>query len=215
MPKLIYKLPKYSLHKATGQARIKYAGKVRYMGRYDSPETHQRYDDFIETIPKPPEEVTTFAEPARPGGLLVGELALRYLAHAKAYYAREGVPTGEHVTIRSSLAPLTKRFADLPVTDLGPKKLKQVREDMIARGWSRKYCNKATSIIKRCFAWAAEEELIPAEVSNGLIPVKGLKKGRSAAHETEPVGPVDDKHVDADPPRRLRPGRPISCFSRD
>ena len=65
-----------------------------------------------------PEEVTTFAEPARPGGLLVGELALRYLAHAKAYYARDGVPTGEHVTIRSSLAPLTKRFADLPVTEL-------------------------------------------------------------------------------------------------
>ena len=28
MPKLIHKLPKYSLHKASGQARVKYAGKV-------------------------------------------------------------------------------------------------------------------------------------------------------------------------------------------
>jgi integrase len=72
-----------------------------------------------------------------------------------------------------------------------------VRDDMIKLDWSRRYCNKATSIIKRCFAWAAEEELIPAAVSNGLIPVKGLKKGRTAAREKAPIGPVDDAHVEA------------------
>ncbi len=128
---------------------------------------------------------------------MIGEVTTRFQAHALKYYARDGVPTGEHVTIRCSLRPLVKRFAELSVTEFGPKRLKQVRDDMIKLDWSRRYCNKATAIIKRCFAWAAEEELIPAEVSNGLIPVKGLKKGRTEAREKEPIGPVDDAHVDA------------------
>src|SRR5262249_7945873 len=95
------------------------------------------------------------------------------------------------------LQPLVTRFSRLPVTEFGPKRLKQVRDDMIELEWSRRYCNKATAIIKRCFAWAAEEELIPAAMSNSLIPVKGLKKGRTEAREKARVGPVSDAHVEA------------------
>ena len=77
--------------------------------------------------------------------------------------------------VRSS--PLIKRFADLPVTEFGPKRLKQVRDDMIKLDWSRRYCNKATAIIKRCFAWAAEEELIPAEVVQRADSGQGAQEG--------------------------------------
>ena len=63
------------------------------------------YAEFIENIPKPGRGPDVRG--ASPAGamLLVGEFALRYLAHAKAYYARDGVPTGEHVTIRSLSVP--------------------------------------------------------------------------------------------------------------
>jgi len=43
----------------------------------------------------------------------------------------------------------------LLASEFGPKKLKMVREDMIALGKSRRYINKAVSIVKRCFTWAA------------------------------------------------------------
>jgi len=65
------------------------------------------------------------------------------------------VPTGEHETIRCCLRFLTNRYAELLASEFGPKKLKMVREDMIALGKSRRYINKAVSIVKRCFTWAA------------------------------------------------------------
>jgi hypothetical protein len=190
MPRLMNRVPKYSLHKASGQARVKYNGRVKYLGVYGTQASREAYAAFIAQLPKNdgPAAVTV-AEPAPGVTLMVGEVTTRFQKHAEKYYARDGVPTGEHVTIRCSLRPLVKRFAELPVTEFGPKRLKQVRDDMIKLDWSRRYCNKATAIIKRCFAWAAEEELIPAEVSNGLIPVKGLKKGRTEAREKEPIGP--------------------------
>jgi integrase len=196
MPRLIHRVPRLCHHKASGQATVYYHGKLHYLGRWGTPEAKQRYDEFVANLPKPGAKV--IAEPAfEPAVLLVGEVAVRYQAHAEKYYVQGGVRTGEHTTIKSALTPLVARYAELPVTEFGPKALKTVREDMIKRNWSRRYCNKATSIIKRCFAWAVEEELIPAAVFHGLAAVKGLRAGRSSAREKPKVGPVSDAHLDA------------------
>jgi integrase len=225
MPRLNGRPPEYSLHKPTGQAKVTMNGKVTYLGKWKSGASLDAYDRLVAALPKPEAPLPKLGDPGPVSPLLVGEVVLLYQAHAERYYARDGVPTGEHVTIRCSLIPLVARFADLPVTEFGPKRLKLVRDDMIKLDWSRRYCNKATAIIKRCFAWAAEEEIIPAEVSNGLIPVKGLKKGRTEAREKATIGPVDDAHVDAILPKvselvadvlrvmRLTGMRPGECLS--
>jgi hypothetical protein len=206
MPRLVHKVPKYALHKPSGQARVKYNGKVTYLGAYGSTASHEAYAQFVSKLPKRGEEPTRVAAPP-PGVMpLIGEVVLLYLAHAEEYYVRDGIATGEHVTIRCTLVPLTARYAELPVTAFGPKKLKQVQQDMVELNWSRRYINKATSIVKRMFAWCASEELIPAEASNGLIPVKGLKKGRTAAREKPPIGVVSDEVVEATLPYRRPPG---------
>ncbi len=196
MPRLVHRLPKYSLHKASGQARVRYADKVTYLGKYGSQESHEAYAEFIATLPKPGGTARLTA-PA-PGVIpLVGEIVNRYQEHADRYYARDGVPTSEPTVIRSALRPLIERFRALPVTKLGPKKLKEVREDMIELGWTRYTINRAVSVTKRCFTWAASEELVPAEVAVALTTVKGLQRNRSAAREKPPIGPVADEHVDA------------------
>ena len=198
MPKLVYKLPKYSHHKPSGRARVRLNGKTTYLGKYGSPESYEAYAKFVTSLPKMAEAATpTFAEPAPGAILLVGEVVLRYLAHAKGYYARDGVPTSESTTIRYGLRPMVEMFADLPASEFGPKRLKQVREAMIQRGWSRRYCNKATNLIKRCFKWAESEEFVPKGTSYGLKTVEGLREGRSAAREKPRVGPADDEHVEA------------------
>jgi len=122
---------------------------------------------------------------------------LRFYRHAETYYVRDGVQTGEHITIRCALRPLVKRFGDIPAREFGPKKLKAVREDMIKLDWTRHYINKATAITKRCFNWCASDELIPPEIAMGLKTVAGLQKNRTAAREKDPIGPVDDEHVEA------------------
>jgi hypothetical protein len=71
------------------------------------------------------------------------------------YYARDGMPTGEHVTIRAALRPLVRIFGDIPAREFGPKRMKALQQAMIKLNWSRRYVNKACGIVKRCFAWAA------------------------------------------------------------
>ena len=105
--------------------------------------------------------------------------------------------TSEPTAIRCASLRLASIFADLPARELGPKKLKEVREDMIALGWTRTTVNKSVNRIKLCFTWAASEELCPPEIAMGLKTVSGLKRDRSAAREKEPIGPVDDDVVTA------------------
>lgn len=68
---------------------------------------------------------------------------------------------------------------------------------MIAQGLCRTEINKRIGRIKRAFKWAVSEELVPASVYHGLQTVAGLKYGRTAARESEPVRPVADAHVNA------------------
>jgi integrase len=201
MPRLIYRLPKYSLHKPSGQAKVRHNGRTVYLGKFGSPDSHEAYARFIASIPKP-EDVAPFVAPIREAAnpektLLVGEVVLRFFEHATGYYVRNGVPTGEHITIRACLRPLTKRFGQLPADEFGPKKLKLVRTDMIELGWTRRTINKAVNIVKRCFTWAASEELVPGETALALKTVQGLQKDRTPAREKDPVGPVADEEVDA------------------
>ena len=47
------------------------------------------------------------------------------------------------------------------------------------------------------FRWAVVEELIPPTVFHAVSSVPGLRKGRSNAKETAPIGPVEDDVVEA------------------
>jgi hypothetical protein len=161
MPRLTFKLPKYSLHKSSGNAKVRFNGKATYLGKYKSPESKKAYDEFIANLPKQG-EVTRVAAPAPGVVSLIGEDTLRYQAHAETYYVRDGAPTGEHVTIRRALVPLNQRFAELPVSEFTPDKLEQVQEDMIKLGRSRNCINKSCNIIRRCFKWAVRKGLFSA-----------------------------------------------------
>jgi integrase len=196
MPRLTHKPPKYSLHKASGQAKVRHNGRTVYLGRYGTPESRDAYARFIAKLPKPGEAPRQPSQELRTE-LLVGEVALRFYEHAKGYYACNGVATGEHITIRCCLRPLTKRFGKLPASELGPKRVKEVREDMIRLRWSRRYINKAVAIVKRCFKWAAEEELVPGRVAQDIWAIKALEQHRSKAREKPEVSAVPDPHIDA------------------
>jgi integrase len=196
MPKLVNRVPAYGLHKASGQARVKHRGKSIYLGKYGTPESKDAYARFIAGLPKRDEQPMR-AEPVPGVVLSVGECANRYFEYACTYYTKDGKPTSELSVIRALIKPLNKRFHDLPATELGPKKLKLIQQDMIALGWTRRSINKGCEVIKRCFTWCASEELIPASIAMGLKTVRGLQKNRTAAKENAPIGPVDDAHVDA------------------
>jgi hypothetical protein len=51
MLRLVNKLPSYSLHKPPGQARVRFNGKTTCLGKHRTPESHQRYAEFIAKLP--------------------------------------------------------------------------------------------------------------------------------------------------------------------
>lgn len=52
-------------------------------------------------------------------------------------------------------------------------------------------------MVRRIFKWGTSEGLVAYEILGALQAVEALKRGRCEAHETQPVRPVPDAHVEA------------------
>jgi integrase len=192
-------LPKYSRHATSGQAKVKYRGKVTYLGPYGSAESHQRYAQLVAEIKRRQEDQrakVVYSLPSDP--LLVGEIVLKYHEHCRIYYrSPDGSLTGESETARHCLKYLTDLFAELPVDQLGPLKLRAVQDGMIAKDRSRQYINKAIGHVRRCFKWAVSQELCAPSVVQALATVPPLRAGRTRAKENPAVQPVPVESIDA------------------
>ncbi len=192
MPRPKSTVPALRVHKPTGQGYVFLDGHRVYLGRHDLPGTQRRYAE-------------TIAEWTANGGrlsvpqaeLTIVELVARFLVHVGSYYRRpDGTPTWEPANYRQALRPLTEVYADTPAVKFGPLALKAVRERMIGLGWCRSSVNKQCTRVRGLFRWAAENELIPPAAYHALLAVKGLRRGRSGARETEPVRPVPDEVIE-------------------
>jgi integrase len=119
----------------------------------------------------------------------------------ESYYVKAGKPTSEQDTIRQALRFVRKLYGASPAHDFSPLALKAVRQAMIDHGLCRGYINKQVSRVKRMFAWAVENELVPVSIHQALSRVAGLRKDRSTAREKKPIKPVAEAHVQAVLPR--------------
>src|SRR5690606_3552767 len=139
--------------------------------------------------------------------LTIADLVARWLAFCESYYQHaDGSDTTETDQCLRASRPLLELFADEPARQFGPKKLRAVRERMIAgdpklpadrrRGWCRTQANAAVARIRRLFRWGAAEELVPASVHAALCTLPALKRGRTPARESEPTKPVSDADVE-------------------
>lgn len=182
--------PKYTHHKPTGQARVRINGKSHYLGLFDSPESHKRYDALIAkwlggTFDADMETLT------------ISRLAILFVDHARQYYRKDGEETSEVHSIQTALRPLVAKCGREKVSQFGPKRLKAVRDAMIALKWTRTGINAAVRRITRMLRWAVENELAEPSVYEGCKAVTGLRRGRSEARESAPVKPVPLADVDA------------------
>lgn len=193
--------PSLRPHKASGRGVVTLNGVDHYCGPWPKgkkkppEETKAEYDclvaEWLANGRRLPEKGS------EPDVLTVGELIVRFWAHAEVYYRHpDGESTTELRDYRPSLKPLRSLYANLPAADFSPLKLKAVRENMILAGLSRNVINQRIGRIVRMFKWAVSEELVAETVYNALATVPGLQKGRSKARETKPVLPVTDAQVD-------------------
>jgi integrase len=220
-----FRLPSYRLHKQSGQAVVTLTDGLGgrrdvLLGRYDSPESRAEYARLIAEWES---SGRRFAFALKtPPALSVVELILAYWRFVEGYYVKDGKPTSEAETIRQALRFVRQLYGDTQANQFGPLCLKAVRRAMvdhpitrrmkivdpvtkavredvkvIHHGLARKYINKQIGRIKRMFAWAVEEELLPAAVHGALTRVSGLKKGKGLAREKPRIQPVPIAFVEA------------------
>jgi integrase len=183
--------PSYRHHKPTGQAVVTLSGQDLYLGKHGSTASRIEYDRLVA------EWLSNGRNPIATGDLTVVELVAAYLRFADGYYRRDGVPTGEAENLKDAVRPLLKLYGHTPAADFGPLALKAVRDAMIEADICRTEVNRRVGRLVRAFKWAESQELVPAGKHHTLATVSGLRRGRSEARESTPVGPVPEAHVDA------------------
>ncbi|MBM3949811.1 MAG: site-specific integrase [SAR202 cluster bacterium] len=189
------RIPKYRLHKASGQALVEINGRRIYLGKHATDASHERYHRLVAEWLSEPRDRSLIEAPGETPTLTVNRLILRYWQFAEGYYTRDGKQSTELGCLREALLPLRELYGRTPAAVFGPKALKAVRQQMVDRGLSRGVINRDVGRIKRVFKWAVAEELVPPSLYHALQAVSGLRFGRTEARETEPVKPVPDLHV--------------------
>lgn len=196
------RVPRYCHFRPRGLAYVRIRGRVRYLGKYGSPESKEEYRRVLAELDAGP------AAPLSSQGrdLTVVELCAAYLDFAEGYYVKDGRPTQLH-TVRRAIRVTTELYGHVRAVDFGPLALRAVQEHMVKNPcvhpltkrvlpYCRGTINETCACIKRMFKWATSHELVPVAVHQALTTVPGLKKGHTPARESRPVPPVADDVVE-------------------
>ena len=190
-------LPAYRVHKAKALGYVRLKGRMVYLGRAGSVESHEQYRRTVA------EWMATGRVRSGQGGesapsLTVSQLAEQYLRWARTYYlTADGQPSPGLGPVEAAARAMTALYGLVNAEVFGPVALRAVRHQMIARGLCRNVINQRVACVKRIFRWGVAEELVPPPVLQALSAVDPLKRGRSGARETPPVCGVQDAHVNA------------------
>lgn len=197
------KTPNYRRQKrpsSTDVAFVALNGSRHYLGPYDAAESREAYHRLLAEWTASRGQL-----PISRSEIAISELIVRFYRHAQYHYRRpDGSPTSEIANFKLALRPLRKLYGRSQVSEFGPRSLKAVRQEMIDRGWSRRYINHHIGRIKRMFKWAVAEELVDPSIYHGLQAVAGLALGRTDAPEGPGVKPVPEAYVEAIRPRVSR-----------
>lgn len=123
MPAKKPRTPAYCLHRPSGRAYVRLAGRLAYLGKAGSDESRAEYDRIIaEWL------VGGRSAPRAGPGRTVAELLAAYWTFAEGYYGKDGRGTDEATNIRYALAPVRRRYSKIPAVQFGPLALKTVRQ---------------------------------------------------------------------------------------
>ena len=128
-------IPRLGVHAATGQARVVIEGRTIYLGKA-GPRAHERYRELVGawlTTGRLPDEAPAPAPAATP---TIGDLVARFLEAKDGYYrSADGKPTLELENFVTAFGPLLARYGLQAAEQFSPRRLKDVQEAMVRKGW--------------------------------------------------------------------------------
>ena len=199
-------LPKYCLHKGSGQAYVRIAGDMHYLGKHGSDASRREYDRIMG------EFIANGRQAFRhPDEISIADLIVRYLDHIEK---NMDYSHGRRNNILRVTQKLNDLYGNMPVSQFGPAALKTLRQGWLDNNLKRGTINTYIGMIQQCFDWGREEEVIPADIAVAVCAVKPLKQGRTTAAEYNIVEPVADEVVEKTLPYIRPPIRDMVMVQR-
>ncbi|MCC6680725.1 MAG: site-specific integrase [Phycisphaeraceae bacterium] len=197
MPRLKTRTPR--IYRDRDYAYVKLDGQRVPLGRWGTAEAQEAYDRLIaewlangRKVPAP----TVETEPQT-----VTEVLVAYTRHVDQRYGSTKAPT-----IRVVFRLARQLYGSEPAEAFGPKRLRVVRDSMIAAGLARSTINERIGWLVRAFKWAASHELCSERIYRRLATVQGLRRGEGGK-ETAKIKPVPCEDIRRVRRRMARPVR--------
>jgi site-specific recombinase XerD len=189
--------PKYRRQPATigtDLAFIEVRGQRVYLGAHGSKESRDKYKTLLAEI-----ENNGGRLAVSPTSITVVELCARFWAHAQTHYRLpDGKDSSELDNYKAIIVILKTLYGGTQnrVTAFGPLALKACRGEMVKKGWLRGTVNRQVSRLRHIFAWGVENEMVPVAILQALQAVQGLRSGKCAAADSEPVLPAPTEAIE-------------------
>src|SRR5262249_39682451 len=138
--------PAYRLHKQSGQAIVTLTDPIGtrkdyLLGRHETPESRAEYVRLLSEWEASGRRLPGNSGTANKEDISVNELLAQYAVHAENYYVKNGQPTKQLERVKRSLRFVKELYGFTAAKDLGPLALKAVREQMVAKDWTRIHIN--------------------------------------------------------------------------
>jgi len=195
------RVPRYSRQREKGRADRAYvciAGRKVKLGTYGSDDSKAKYAAVIADCERKVGQAKNSFGYNVTETPTVNEVLVAYLEYAQVYYRQpDGEVSKEYGHVRRTAIMVREAVGTQRAGNIGPKRIKLIREEMVAKGWTRKFINDQTKRIVRMFRWAASEEMIDGGIPVAMQAIEGLRSGRSNAKESKIVRPVADAVIAA------------------
>ncbi len=195
MPRPKALIPKLCVDKSRNRAFCKVRGKFVSLGPAGTPEAQEAYGrllaslargeslDSVKTVRRDNSTATKFT---------INDLMLRFATEEMPRYSND-----EQWCLRSAIRVARELLGASPVDQFGPLKLRLVRDQMVAKGWSRSFINKQVKRLRLILRWGVSWELVPQTVADALASVKSLQAGETGAAESRGRRAVSEADLQA------------------
>lgn len=180
----------YRLHKASGQAFVEIDGRRTYLGTFGAKSSLERYDRIVAEY-----RAGHSSQPSNAAGRTVNMLLLKFLAHAKRRYVKNGRSTSEVRSYKVAMRPVQRLYGSIDVDAFSPKALETCLQWWVDNGVCRKRANQHLYRVRRIWKWAVKEQMAQVETWQALAAVEGLRRGEG--RESRKVLPVAWERVTA------------------
>jgi len=143
------------------------------------------------------EEQTRQTRRGEPRGASVADICALWAEHCRqSYHGPDGKPTSTAINAVLDVRLFRDLFGNAAVSEMTHGDMLSFRDALVRSGVGRSTVNMRLWRVKYMLSWALDEALITATAKAELTQVKPVKRGRTAAHESAPIRPVDDATIE-------------------